>query len=56
MKTILKRDIFEKVNKQIEKIEQANKIKLKLDPIKHHYPMTSFRKSVLKEDKSQHLK
>ena len=33
-----------------------SKVKLKLDPIKHHYPITSFRKSILKEEKSLLLK
>ena len=33
-----------------------NKVKIKLDPIKHHYPITSFRRSVLKEEKTLFLK
>lgn len=36
----------------IDLSEKLKKTKLKLDPIKHKYPMTSFRKAILEQDKS----
>lgn len=42
---------MDKVNKIIEIKEKLSKTKLKLDPIKHKYPMTTFRKSMIIEYK-----
>lgn len=52
---IVKKDILAKVYQKIEENDIKRKNKLKLDPIKHRYPITSFRRRVLEEEKSQHL-
>ncbi len=52
---IVKKDILAKVYKKIEENAIKSKNMLKLDPINHRYPITSFRRRVLEEERSQHL-
>jgi hypothetical protein len=55
MRNIVMNDILGRVWDEVELKERTNKAKLRLDPIKHRYPVTSFRKAVLEEGKSFQL-
>lgn len=55
MRSIVMNDIMGRVWDEVELKERTNRAKLRLDPIKHRYPVTSFRKAVLEEGRSFQL-
>lgn len=47
VRDVVRKDILERVCMRIDLEEKLRRHKLKLDPIKHKYPISSFRKAVL---------